>query len=64
MNKYLLIALLPLILFAEVEMKCVAGKCSSGETTTKKEIPLKETSTPEMKCEAGKCNSAMNNFLM
>lgn len=43
MNKYLLIALLPLILFAQGEMKCEAGKCSSAkEIPKKKNIQIKK----------------------
>jgi len=42
-TKYLLIALLPLFIYAEPSMKCEAGKCSSGDTTTMKKIPVKES---------------------
>jgi len=42
MFKYLGIALLPLILFAETPMKCESGKCSSGESTTSKKVPMKK----------------------
>ena len=43
MNKYLLIALLPLILCAEAEMKCETGKCSSGDSSMNKKLPTKKT---------------------
>lgn len=58
-TKYLLIALLPFFTYAESSMKCEAGKCSSGDVTSKKTIPLKESSASAMKCEAGKCGSSM-----
>jgi len=57
MNKYLLIALLPLILFAQGEMKCEAGKCAGASTGSMKEIPQKVENSTAMKCEAGKCSA-------
>lgn len=33
MYKYLLIVLLPFMLFAESEMKCESGKCASGDSS-------------------------------
>jgi len=57
MHKYLLIAVLPLMLVAEAEMKCEAGKCSVAPSTTSKKVPSKDNSTSAMKCEAGKCST-------
>jgi len=36
-----LLLLLPFMLFSETAMKCEAGKCASGDTTMKKDIPKK-----------------------
>jgi len=44
MNKYLLITLLPLLLFSESEMKCETGKCSEGKDIPKKVVPIKNVS--------------------
>ena len=59
MIKYLIILLLPFILFAAPEMKCEAGKCSQGKDIPPKNIPEKvETQQDEvMKCAAGKCST-------
>jgi len=41
----------------ESTMKCEAGKCSTGESTSLKKVPKKESGDSTMKCEAGKCSS-------
>jgi Cu(I)/Ag(I) efflux system membrane fusion protein len=63
MNKYLLITLLPLLLFAESQMKCEAGKCSTGKEMPQKVVPEKKaintmnaSKDEAMKCESGKCS--------
>ena len=67
MNKYLLIVLLPLLLFAESEMKCETGKCSAGKDIPTKNLPdngliqQKEMQNDEtMKCDTGKCSGGKN----
>jgi len=53
MLKYLLIALLPLLIYAESSMKCEAGKCGSAmdisKVTTEKKVSQSTTKKPTIK---------------
>jgi Cu(I)/Ag(I) efflux system membrane fusion protein len=62
MLKLIPLFLLPLMVLAQSDMKCEAGKCSTGNSTQSKKVPKKEENSTAMKCESGKCSSGKDDI--